>query len=297
MANNKNTNTPPQLFVAVEVAKEGLPMYTGEYMTSKGHLYYDGLSGKWYESKESSNVVFGVRLWYMMNTPSTDAIEQEAKDNLKGYLIKHSSALTHNQKLVEAETDIEFFGGLIMACMVDFATSPAAGAYWLGKEKPTREEVLSRICAFAHRHVEEENFYGALADWILNKCPVIEHQKQPSNTEQLPELSDDEILDFAENEYLHDRNGHRGTFALGMKKYREELRKRQPQNDGWISVEDHYPVPGQSVIGYDGTSVFNCYYRDPRYYSPKAAKFDSSVGVRHNVTHWRPLPPPPTQKQ
>lgn len=200
MANNKNTNTPPQLFVAVEVAERHL-LFDKTCYNSKGEEFYGKVL--W----DSGNLRFIceheddylVHITHVLEpiTPSTDTIEQEA-DNFIQDSIKQRfpEGFEHNTIYLYDEW---------IKRIAEFATSPAAVAYWLGK-----------------------------------------------NTEQLPEISDEMINGVAERcgIGLHEKNG----IILGAKWYREELRKRQPQNDGWISVEQIR----KAIANYMGSEGCSC---------------------------------------
>ena len=57
----------------------------------------------------------------------------------------------------------------------------------------------------------------------------------------------------------------------------------------WISVEDRLPNIGQNVLTYDGHNRVFCSVRQNHQF-----KIHYTVWDHDNVTHWMPLPEPPT---
>lgn len=61
------------------------------------------------------------------------------------------------------------------------------------------------------------------------------------------------------------------------------------QQDNWISVDDKFPENGQIIIVFDLDEVeFSEYYGSKFYFVNCGATYV-------NVTHWQPLPKPPTK--
>lgn len=58
---------------------------------------------------------------------------------------------------------------------------------------------------------------------------------------------------------------------------------------GWISVEDRMPADGQTVIVTDGEKVGSLMRRRLKWFV-----YGSNIPCSDFVTHWKPLPAPPT---
>lgn len=66
----------------------------------------------------------------------------------------------------------------------------------------------------------------------------------------------------------------------------------------WIKCSERMPEIGESVIGWNGWAIRNCSYRINTYAKTEKGRqprFEVSEGIWHRVTHWMPLPEPPTE--
>jgi hypothetical protein len=69
--------------------------------------------------------------------------------------------------------------------------------------------------------------------------------------------------------------------------FREFHAKKQPKNNGWISVEDRLPENENIVIVFNKNEVtLSCYHTENWY------TYDNDI---INPTHWQPLPSPPAK--
>jgi hypothetical protein len=85
--------------------------------------------------------------------------------------------------------------------------------------------------------------------------------------------------------------------------YDQMLARLEAMGDGWISVEDKYPDKEQEVLftsltvkDWDGNSVsplvaYGWYRGDKQFGS-----FIDPKDIWRNITHWKPIPPPPQTK-
>jgi hypothetical protein len=79
-----------------------------------------------------------------------------------------------------------------------------------------------------------------------------------------------------------------------------ELNKCSTCRDHWIDIKKRKPEPGQFTlvaIDYGDKHIISM----ARYVSPDFTTWDVGVGVKygnywtgHDITHWQPLPEPPT---
>jgi hypothetical protein len=69
--------------------------------------------------------------------------------------------------------------------------------------------------------------------------------------------------------------------------------------DDWISVEDRLPeVKGDPVLVYGTTEVDQSYRAiGALWYEPPQLEAYSPAGRKLNITHWQPLPEPPTEDE
>lgn len=67
--------------------------------------------------------------------------------------------------------------------------------------------------------------------------------------------------------------------------------------EGWIRVEDRLPEFGKGVLITDGEWVRLGWHRDPAHLGPKAAQWNSHIGIARNITHWMPLPAAPIAQE
>ena len=74
------------------------------------------------------------------------------------------------------------------------------------------------------------------------------------------------------------------AYALHYSKDREQRE--------WVRVKDGLPERMKSVICYNGNYMYKGYFRDGHWHKDDDKKVDSENGW--GVTHWMPLPSPPT---
>lgn len=90
-----------------------------------------------------------------------------------------------------------------------------------------------------------------------------------------------------------------------LRKTREEMEARikeleevisilETTTPKWISVKDRLPPEGKFVIAFSPHGVFPAYYES---YSNKDFAWWIDGNPVCNVTHWMPLPPPPTTEE
>jgi len=66
----------------------------------------------------------------------------------------------------------------------------------------------------------------------------------------------------------------------------------------WIKCSERMPDVGQGVIGWNGYAIRGCRYRSNTYAKTEKGRqprFEVTEGIWHGVTHWMPLPEPPTE--
>jgi|ERR1044072_2708636 hypothetical protein len=117
----------------------------------------------------------------------------------------------------------------------------------------------------------------------------------------------DFIKDCAEN-WDHDTDGHKydtGCRKCEAKSLYEDLKKKKEEftplitnegEDDWISVTDQLPTESGRYWCYvkELTDLGFSYFQWNCAYNANEGRFsDSTLTNGENVTHWRPLPPPP----
>lgn len=62
----------------------------------------------------------------------------------------------------------------------------------------------------------------------------------------------------------------------------------------WISVTDRLPKPYENVILTDGKKVSAAYHNGNRVWRVPEVGLRAVIEIDTDVTHWQPLPEPPT---
>ena len=67
----------------------------------------------------------------------------------------------------------------------------------------------------------------------------------------------------------------------------------------WVSVDDHLPKAGEMVLAWDTQRIYICHMPDEEEYNEHwiiaPEKADWMWGITGPITHWMPLPKPPSK--